>query len=159
MVNSTHCNTYWNYNLSKSLCRSLAVETLHCDHALDIQRWATSGINWTITGEIKAKVEGASHICSPHPKSLSQRANVYTDLDRMSKPCQIPPQSPLKKGTSDPVPSFLRRVREDQSQPRLDQTTCVYTVAQRARARVRAFYLGEASILMPIFWQTLTIWQ
>ena len=62
---------------------------------------------------------------------------VYIDLDRMSKPCQIP-QSPFLRGTSDPVPSFLRRVREDQSQPSPDQTACVYTVARFGRATLKS---------------------
>jgi hypothetical protein len=57
-------------------------------------------------------------------------ATVYTHLGSDTKTLPDPPQSPLKKGTSDPVPSFGRRVREDQPQHSLDQITCVYTVAQ-----------------------------
>jgi hypothetical protein len=57
-------------------------------------------------------------------------ATVYTHLGSDTETLQDPPKSPLKRGTSDPVPSFGRRVREDQPQHSLDQITCVYTVAQ-----------------------------
>jgi hypothetical protein len=40
---------------------------------------------------------------------------VYTHLGSATKTLPDPPKSPLKRGTSDPVPSFLRRVREDQA--------------------------------------------
>jgi hypothetical protein len=47
-------------------------------------------------------------------------ATVYTHLGSDSETLQDPPKSPLKRGTSDPVPSFVRRVREDQAQLWLD---------------------------------------
>jgi hypothetical protein len=63
---------------------------------------------------------------------------VYTHLDSDAKTLQDPPQSPLKSGTSDPVPSFLRRVREDQAQRWLDSITCMYTVALTLNPSPRA---------------------
>jgi len=73
------------------------------------------------------------------PTLLLPRATLYTDLDSDTQTLQDLPQSPasagsgrssIKKGTSDPVPSFfyangaspqgLRRVRADQSQHWLD---------------------------------------
>jgi hypothetical protein len=47
-------------------------------------------------------------------------ATVYTHLGSDTETLPDPPKSPLKRGTSDPVPSFLRRVREDQAQLWLD---------------------------------------
>jgi hypothetical protein len=58
-----------------------------------------------------------------------EKATVYTHLDSDTKTLQDPPKSPLKRGTSDLVPSFLRRVREDQAQYWLDRITYGYTVA------------------------------
>jgi hypothetical protein len=54
---------------------------------------------------------------------------VHTSQLGYQNSARSPSQSPLKRGTSDPVPSFLRRVREDQAQHWLDQIACVYTVA------------------------------
>jgi len=80
---------------------------------------------------------------SPHPQPLSQRARgagkafkvpllratVYTHLGRGINVLRDPPKSPLKRGTLNPAPPFLRGVGGDQIPLRLDQKTCVYTVA------------------------------
>jgi hypothetical protein len=76
------------------------------------------------------------------PLAPLKKATVYTHLDSDTKTLQDPPQSPLKRGTSDPVPSFLRRVREDQAQHWLDSITCVYTVALKR---------GETVLKSPFF--------
>jgi len=54
---------------------------------------------------------------------------VYTHLGQGINVLRDPPKSPLKRGTLNLVPPFLRGVRGDQTQLRLDQKTCVYTVA------------------------------
>gem|GEM_PF-3081175 len=46
--------------------------------------------------------------------TLSQKATVY-NLMSDSKTLLDPPQSPFKRGIAALVPSFLRRVREDQT--------------------------------------------
>jgi len=76
---------------------------------------------------------------SPHPQPLSQRATVYTHLGQGINVLRDPPKSPLKRGTLNPAPPFLRGVGGDQTQLRLDQKTCVYTVAQRERGARKAF--------------------
>ena len=66
-------------------------------------------------------------------------ATVYTHLGQGINVLRDLPKSPLKRGTLNPAPPFLRGVGGDQTQLRLDQKTCVYTVAQRARGARKAF--------------------
>ncbi len=78
---------------------------------------------------------------SPHPQPLSQRATVYTHLGQGINVLRDPPKSPLKRGTLNPAPPFLRGVGGDQTQLRLDQKTCVYTVAPQREGLKPSAYM------------------
>jgi len=70
---------------------------------------------------------------------------VYTHLGQGINVLRDPPKSPLKRGTLNPVPPFLRGVRGDQTQLRPDQKTCVYTVAHKGRRGARGEVLARSS--------------
>jgi len=97
------------------------IPALQFDYGAPLSAIAREGLAWSLE-----TLKGYFN----HPLSPSG-TSVYTHLDLDTKTLPDPPQSPLKRGTSDPVPSFLRRVREDQAQRWLDSITCVYTVAPR----------------------------
>ena len=82
---------------------------------------------------------------SPHPQPLALWATVYTHLGQGINVLRDPPKSPRwpaaaleKRGTLNPAPPFLGGVGGDQTQLRLGQKTCVYTVAP-GRGTLKAF--------------------
>ena len=76
---------------------------------------------------------------------------MYTHLGQGINVLRDPPKSPLKRGTLNPAPPFLRGVGGDQTQLRLDPKTCVYTVALQGEGlRVRetlGFKLDEVYLI------------
>jgi len=66
-------------------------------------------------------------------------ATVYTHIGQGINVLRDPPKSPLKKGDFESgSPFFKGGFGGDQTQLRLDQKTCVYTVAPR-RGTLKAF--------------------
>jgi len=60
-------------------------------------------------------------------------ATVYTHIGQGINVLRDPPKSPLKKGDFESGSPFFKGVGGDQTQLRLDQKTCVYTVAPFGR--------------------------
>ncbi len=60
-----------------------------------------------------------SFVMASRSRSVSLWATVYTHLCTRRKMCFDPPKSPLKRGTLNLFPPFLRGVRGDQKVVRL----------------------------------------
>jgi len=87
---------------------------------------------------------------------LPHWATVYTHLGQGITVLRDPPQPPLKKGDFESGSPFFKGGWGDQTQLRLDQKTCVCTVAHWDRAWV-GLKAKWAIALQPI--ASTVVWQ